>query len=131
MPDVAYLDSSAIVKVVVREPESAALRRALRRFPLHASAALARTEVLRAVRRAEPRAVRRAYEVLDRLLLVDLDQTLLDAAGALDPPAIRTLDAIHLSAAQALASELGALVTYDERMSRAAVALGFPVSAPA
>jgi hypothetical protein len=131
MPDVAYLDSSAIVKAVVREPESAALRRALRRFPLHASAALARTEVLRAVRRAEPAAVPRAYAALEKLLMIELDETLLDAAGVLDPPAIRTLDAIHLSAAQTLASELGALITYDDSMTRAAVALGFPVSAPA
>jgi uncharacterized protein len=131
MPDVAYLDSSAIVKTVVREPESSALRRVLRGFRVHASAALARTEVLRAVRRAEPRAVPRVREALGKLLLVELDEALLDAAGMLEPSALRTLDAIHLSAAHALAAELGALITYDERMARAAADLGFPVRAPA
>lgn len=131
MADVAYLDSSAIVKTVVREPESVALRRALRRFPIHASAGLARAEVLRAVRRAEPRALPRAYQALGKLLLIELDDTLLDAAGTLDPPELRTLDAIHLTAAQALAPELGALITYDDRMAAAASALGFEVEAPA
>jgi predicted nucleic acid-binding protein len=128
---VAYLDSSAIVKTVIREPESAALRRALRRFPIHASAALARAEVVRAVRRADPQALRRAYDAVGKLLLIELDDSLLDSAGILDPPDIRTLDAIHLTAAQALAPELGVLITYDERMTKAAAALGFQVEAPA
>ena len=62
-----YLDSSALVKLAVREPESAALRRYLRRRrPLIASA-LARTEVARALVSLGPDAVRRGHDLLTRV----------------------------------------------------------------
>jgi predicted nucleic acid-binding protein len=130
MLDIAYLDASAIVKTVIEEPESKALRRFLRTFRIKASAGLARAEVLRAVRRAEPDTVPRAYEALERLLLVSVSEDILDSAGLLDPPELRTLDAIHLAAARTLSPQLGALVTYDQRMAVAAGSLGFPIEAP-
>jgi uncharacterized protein len=128
--DIAYLDSSAIVKTVIEEPESKALRQFLRDFEIHVSAELARTEVLRAVRRADANAVPRAYEAFERLVLIAVTETLLDAAGTLDPPELRTLDAIHLAAARTVVAQLGALVTYDARMTRAGAALAFPVATP-
>jgi uncharacterized protein len=128
--NVVYLDSSAIVKTIIEEPESPAVRGFLRDYPNRVSAELARAEVIRAVRRAEPRAVSRAYEVLDRLSLIGVSADLLEAAGLLDPPALRTLDAIHLAAARTLAGQLGAFVTYDARMQDAASELGLPVEAP-
>ena len=130
MADVVYLDSSAIVKTVIDEPESQALRAFLRGYGTRASAELARAEVVRAVRRAKGEALARAYEALDRLLLVSVSRSLLEAAGLLDPPGLRTLDAVHLAAARTLAPQLAALVTYDTRMRDAASALGFPVEAP-
>lgn len=130
MLDVAYLDSSAIVKTVIEEPESRALREFLRGFPTRASAELARAEVVRAVRRAEPNALPRAYEALDRLVLVAVSRSLLQEAGLLDPAGLRTLDAVHLAAARTLAPQLGALVTYDTRMRDAAIELALPVQAP-
>lgn len=130
MADVVYLDSSAIVKTVIDEPESQALRAFLRGYATRASAELARAEVVRAVRRARGDALARAYEALDRLLLVSVSRSLLEAAGLLDPPGLRTLDAVHLTAARTLAPQLAALVTYDTRMWDAASALGFPVEAP-
>lgn len=130
MTTVLYLDSSALVKTVIREPESAALRRFLRRFPTHASSGLARAEVLRAVRRADPAAVNGVRDVMERLLLIDVSETLLIEAGLLDPPELRTLDAVHLSAARTLGTDLAAVITYDERMARAALDLGLPLEAP-
>ena len=130
MAEIAYLDSSAIVKTVIDEPESHALRTFLRAFPTRASAELARAEVVRAVRRAELGALPRAYEALDRLLLVGVRRGLLEAAGLLDPPELRTLDAVHLAAARTLAPELAVLITYDARMQGAASVLGLPVEAP-
>lgn len=129
--DVAYLDSSALVKTIVREPESAALRRFLRRVPVHASSSLATTEVVRAVRRADPVATARAREALGRIVILELTDDLLLEAGLLDPPELRTLDAIHLAAARTLGGDLAAVVTYDERMATAAAHLGLPVEAPA
>lgn len=125
-----YLDSSALVKLVVREPESNALRRFLRGRPRRVSCALARVEVVRAVRPQGEAAVTRARRVLERLSLLRLDDPLLDAAAGLESPSLRSLDAIHLAAAQALGAELESVVTYDVRMTGAAASLGFRVATP-
>jgi predicted nucleic acid-binding protein len=125
-----YLDSSALVKLVVAEPESAALRRYLRNESDRASCALARVEVVRAVRPHGVRATTRARGLLRRLDLIQLDDELLDAAAVLDGGVLRSLDAIHLAAAQLLAGDLTAIVTYDERMAAAADLIGLPVDAP-
>jgi len=127
---VVYLDSSALVKLVVAERESAALRGYLRAEPRRASCAVARVEVLRAVRPHGAAAMTRARRLLRRVDLVQLDDELLDSAAALDGGVLRSLDAIHLAAAQALADELTAVVTYDERMMTAAGVLGLVVEAP-
>lgn len=126
-----YLDSSAIVKLVVRERESSALRRFLRTRPERVSCSLARTEVLRAVRHLGPPAMRRARRILRRVDLIRLDDSLLDAAGMLDPRILRSLDAVHLAAALLIVPELDAIVTYDRRQAEAASLLGLPVEGPA
>lgn len=128
---VVYLDSSAIVKLVVLEPESRALRAYLRRERERVSCGLARTEVLRSVRPLGPAALETARRLLRNVNLIRLDDSLLDAAGMLEPLALRSLDAIHLAAAQLVAPALRAVVTYDRRMAEAAASLGFPVAAPA
>ena len=125
-----YLDSSAIVKLVVAEPQSAALRRFLRRRRPLISSALARTEVLRAVLGEGDRASLRAHDVLSRLDLVRVNDRVLEAAGALVPAELRSLDAIHLATARRLGSDLGHLVTYDIRMLDAAHLLGLPIAQP-
>lgn len=125
-----YLDSSALVKLVITETESTALRRYLRAEPRRASCALARVEVIRAVRPHGAAAVTRARRLLRRLDLVQIDDELLDTAAALDPGIVRSLDAIHLAAAELLGDELTALVTYDHRMTTAAVLIGLTVDTP-
>ena len=119
-----YLDSSALVKLVVHEPESEALRSYVRRHGTRVSCALARVEVVRAVRPQGRRAIASARELLKRLHLMRLDDALLDTAADLGHAAVRSLDAIHLGAAQTLGGELEALVTYDIRMKEAASQLG-------
>jgi predicted nucleic acid-binding protein len=126
----AYFDSSALVKLVVREPESPALRAFMRRRPARASCAFARVEVLRAVRHHGPAATGRARQIVERVELVRLDDVLLDAAARLPIEPLRSLDAIHLAAAQRLGSDLSVLVSYDERMLAAARRLGIPVASP-
>jgi uncharacterized protein len=126
-----YLDSSALVKLVVREAESDALVSHLTFYPERVSCALARVEVARAVHAHGAPALVRARGLLERIGLLRLDDTLLDAAGALAGSTLRSLDAIHLAAAQTIGSELTEVITYDRRMAQAAVAHGLPVSAPA
>lgn len=125
-----YLDSSAIVKLAVREPESQALRAYLRRRQAYISSALARAEVARALRPLGPAAMTSGEAVLARVELVRVSDAVLRSAGALPPEHLRTLDAIHLATALMLGTDLGRLVTYDLRMRVAARQLGIGVSAP-
>lgn len=124
----AYLDSSALVKLVRPEPETDALRRFLGDpwRPMLISE-LAVTEVRRASRRValDPAEALAACEV------VRLTHDVLERAGELDPPSLRTLDAIHVATALSLGSELDVLVAYDERLLAAAAQHGLPVAAPA
>ena len=126
-----YLDSSAIVKLAVHEPETEALRRHLRRRRPWVSSALARTEVLRAVWPAGEDALAAGRRVLARCDLVRLNDRVLDRAGAMEPETLRSLDAIHLATAERLGADLGGLITYDDRLAHAARRLGLRVSSPA
>lgn len=126
----AYLDASALVKLVIPEPQSAALATYVESRALLSSCSLARVEVVRAVRRHGPVPVRTARALLDAIDLIQLDDELLDLAGALEGP-LRSVDAIHLAAALELGDALGAVVTYDRQMTRAAETLGITVVAPA
>ncbi len=126
-----YVDSSAIVKLAIAEPESPALRRYLtRRQPL-VSSALARTEVTRALLPAGAQAVARGQEVLRRIQLVRVNDQVLTDAGQMRPNELRSLDAIHLASARLLGTAVRLIVTYDERMAAAAQQAGWSVAAPA
>ena len=91
---------------------------------------LVRTELRRAVLRAVPEQLTATDALIARLRLVRLDADLLDAAGRLGPPGLRTLDAIHLQSALLLGDELDALITYDARQANAARTAGLVVRAP-
>jgi predicted nucleic acid-binding protein len=67
---------------------------------------------------------------LGAINLIRLDDALLDRAGELDPPSLRSLDAIHLASALALGADLGVVITYDDRMLHGAAALGLPTASP-
>ncbi len=128
---VAYVDTSAFVKLIVAEPESTALRTRLQRWPDRASATLLRTETIRSLRRSgNERLVGHARRLFATLALIRLDEALLDRAGELGPIELRSLDAIHLAAALSLGSDLGTLFTYDTRLRDAAVAYGLSVESP-
>lgn len=127
-----YVDTSALVKLVVEEQESAALRGWLSRPNLTlVTSDLARTELMRAVRRGAPASATLARDVLETLHLLHLTPAVLEDAGRLNPADLRSLDAIHLAAALSLGDDLEALVTYDDRQAQAAHALGVATAAPA
>jgi predicted nucleic acid-binding protein len=125
-----YVDSSALVKLAVREPESQALRRHLLRRRTLVSSALARVEVLRALLSLGEPAVRRGEEVLAGIDLVRINDRVLRSAAELTPEDVRSLDAIHLATAGLFGAELHRIVTYDKRMASAAEALGWHVDQP-
>jgi predicted nucleic acid-binding protein len=131
-----YADTSALVKLVLDEPESDTLRAFLADADL-VSCELVLAELPRAVRRAaahDPRLpvdvlLTRSCDVLDTLALLPLDSAVLLAAGAFAEPALRTLDAIHLAAAVEVAPT-DAFVSYDERQAAAARLAGLRTVAP-
>jgi len=125
-----YLDPSAIVKLVIAESESTALRRHLRRRRPLVSSALARTEVLRALVGEGDDGLARGREVLASLDLIRVSDRVLNDAVRLLPADVRSLDAIHLATAQLLNSELDQIVSYDDRMLRAADQLGMRTARP-
>ncbi|HVE31412.1 MAG TPA: type II toxin-antitoxin system VapC family toxin [Mycobacteriales bacterium] len=124
-----YLDSSALVKLVVEEPESEDLRTFVGDRVV-VSSMVARTEVIRAVARTEPERVGAAEKVLAETSLIIIDGPLASAAAWVEPASIRSLDAIHLATAQRLEVGLEALVTYDRRMVDAAQMAGLRVASP-
>ena len=128
----AYLDSSALVKLVFAESESAALSRFLVEWRNRASSVLARTEVARVAKRvgASAEARTRAADVLEHIALIALDDGIVTRAGEVEPLALRTLDAIHLATALSLGDDLGGLVTYDRRLADAARRAGLTVWSP-
>lgn len=127
-----YLDTSALVKLVVAEGESQALKHFLGECAEDGlfSAALARTELVRAVAPNGAEAVADARDLLNRLDTVMLTRQLLDDAGTLLPLRLRSLDAIHLAAAQRAGDALRAVITYDTRMLSAAADLGISTASP-
>lgn len=126
-----YMDTSALVKLVVAESETDALRSWIAGVNSElVSADLVRTELWRVVRRAVPDRALLAAQVLDSLTLVEVRASLFSQAGRLDPPELRSLDAIHLAVALDLGDDLEALVTYDARLAQAAAVNGVTVVAP-
>ncbi|WNV89849.1 type II toxin-antitoxin system VapC family toxin [Umezawaea sp. Da 62-37] len=125
-----YLDSSALVKLVRKEAESAALGLWLKDndHPV-VSSALARTEVVRAVRRDSETLGARAARVLSGVETMPMTYDLLDEAGLL-PGDLRSCDAIHLVSALRLRGDLDAFVAYDKRLMTAAQDAGLHVVAP-
>jgi predicted nucleic acid-binding protein len=133
---VFYADASALVKFVLDEPES----RALRAFVADAdlvSSDLILTEIPRAVRRAvddhpdlplEP-LLEGVGALVEAIALRPVDRPLLAAAGALEEPALRALDAIHVASALDL-QPIDTFVTYDERQAAAARLAGLRTIAP-
>ena len=119
------------MKLPLREAERDALRAELATWDGLVSSALLGAEALRACSRYGPKFVARAEAALERVALIPLDDRVLTQTGHIDPPELRTLDAVHLATAVGLGTALGVLVTYDRRLADAARSHGLRVEAPA
>ena len=127
-----YLDSSALMKLVRQEDETAALREWLSVRPEQpvVTSELGRVEVLRAARRVGGQVSTEARAVVGDLDLVPLDRAVQDLAGDIANPLVRTLDALHLASAVLLSEELTAFIAYDHRLATAAQVAGLVVATP-
>ena len=133
---VLYLDTSALVKLVVREAETDALEEELGRWSDLATSVITSVELSRAVVRARgdsAAVVADEYTVLGVLAAVaeiPLSDEVRAMASGLVPVELRTLDAIHLASAMSLGGDLAVVLTYDARMQRAASEHKLSVLAP-
>jgi len=127
-----YLDSSALVKLALTEAETPGLVGWLTDradLPL-VSSIIHRTEVPRAVWRADPSALPRSYRQVRGVEKIALTTDVLDLAATLPPPEIRSIDAIHLASALSVRRHLTAFVAYDTRLLTAAREAGLPTASP-
>ena len=127
-----YLDSSALLKLVLPENERAALESAIAEWPDRLTSELSAVECWRAVRR-QPEAAAlspRMEEVLASVTLLQFDRGLLRLAATIGPSRLRSLDAIQLAAALSIGDYPEAFVTYDERLAAAARSAGLNVLTP-
>ncbi len=134
-----YLDSAAAVKLVHTEAGSAALRDFLdeRSAVEWVSSSLVEIETYRALVRATgpadmPAVINRFHALLDLIVRVEIDSRIRILAQTVTPPAVRTLDAIHLATGLRLRDQqrLTSFVTYDKRLGEAASAAGLTVDMP-
>ena len=126
-----YLDSSALIKLVFDEEETAALEDFLSEHRLRLSSSLARVEVMRAARTVSDELVsRHADAVLGAIEMIAPDAALLADAARIDPLTLRSLDAVHLATAVALADDIEGMVVYDRRLADAARHAGLTVWSP-
>lgn len=127
-----YTDTSAVIKLLVEESHSKAFAAF---YDAHAdaewvSSALLRIEITRAVTRAMPTLLPDARDLLLAFSFVAIDDDILE--GAMNEPdrGMRSRDAIHLATARILGEDLDALVSYDDRLLKAATDAGLATASP-
>ncbi len=127
-----YLDTSAAVKLVAAEEESAALIDWLNAQVDEnlATSAIGHVELMRAAARVGPNAVAVARNVASRIDALVLTDTIASAAATIPPPELRTLDAIHLATAHIHRKALTAFCAYDRRLLEAAESHGLSIVCP-
>ena len=115
--------------MIIKEKESDAIISISRvRF---ITSEISRVEVIRAVLRYQPSALKSAEQVLKNINYVRIDsQTLVQAERLPDSINLRALDAIHIAVAAKMGLKIKSILTFDKQMAKAAKALGFEVLAP-
>jgi predicted nucleic acid-binding protein len=128
----AYLDASALVKLMRPEPETDALVEALAQWPVRIASEIVVVELTCTARRlGGGDLIARAVAIADGLHLIPFSSAIRERtmATAFDPP-LRALDAIHLATALELGGDIDALIVYDDHLCRAAQAEGLAVHSP-
>jgi predicted nucleic acid-binding protein len=120
----AYMDASAMVKLVIEEAQSEALASFLDQVPSRVTSTAGRVELARVVRRhthVHSSAPRIDFDsVMASIDVIPLRDEILRLAERIGPPTLRSLDAIHLAAVSHLQGAGAVLVSYDQRLMEAA-----------
>jgi predicted nucleic acid-binding protein len=126
-----YVDTSALGRLLLAEPEADAIRGVLAQQEAWWSSELLVVELRRLASREGLQS--EAEEYLDAFRLVAIGSDALQRASRLEPMVVRSLDAIHLEAAVRLreGGEINGVVTYDQQLSAGCAHHGLAVHAPA
>ncbi len=131
MGDPVYFDTSALAKLVLNEPESAELHRFVEESPGQAvSSVISDVEMVRAVLRRDPSLLDLTLEVLSQLVLLPTMDSIRLRAAYLTPVSLGSLDALHLATALEIQTDLRIVVSYDNKLLKAAEIAGFKVVSP-
>ena len=127
-----YADSSALMKLLITEPETAALGAWLeaRSDTPVITSQLTVVEVIRSCRRANADALPAARMLLSTVGLVPISREVIDAAAELSGTLLRSLDAIHLATAVTIGAGLSRFLSYDRRLTESASAAGIVTAQP-
>ena len=127
-----YADTSAVIKLLVEESHSKAFAAFYdaRADAEWVSSALLRIELTRAVTRAMPALLPDARDLLLAFSFVAIDDDIVEAAMNEPDRGLRSLDAIHLATARLLGEDLDAIVSYDDRLLKAATDAGLAMASP-
>lgn len=129
-----YMDTSALVKLIVHEPESVALQRWLAGAEDHdhVTSAVGRVELMRtALRSGNTEILANAKRILDEDLdIMAVTDEVIEMAKTIGPESLRSLDAVHLASAAQLGDALTALVAYDHRLIDGCRHLDYPIKSP-
>jgi uncharacterized protein len=127
----AYVESSALTKLVIDEPGSGNLRIALRSHERLVSSDLTTIEVARAAQRARgEQGLAQARAALLPVAQLTIDSSVVRAAAQLDPDSLRSLDAIHVASALVLEEDDVVFYSYDQRTIAAAHGAGLTTASP-
>jgi hypothetical protein len=130
MTSLAYVDASALTKLILDESGSSAMRRWYVESENVTTSLISLVETRRAVRRHRHDPAH-LESVLRSVVSLAVSPAVIAEASSIEPPTLRTLDAIHIASARQLGAEIDAFVTYDDRLAAAARAIGLPVVRPA
>lgn len=127
-----YADTSAVIKLLAEGSHSRAFAEF---YDAHAdtewvSSALLRIEVTRAVTRAMPALLPDATDLLSAFSYIAMDDDVVEGAMSEPDRGLRSLDAIHLATARLLREDLAAIVSYDDRLLKAAADAGLDTESP-
>lgn len=130
-----YLDTSALTKLLIDEPETSELRAWLNQQIASgeylATSVIGRVELMRVVTRyGEPGQVERARYLLEGIDTLTLTDSVIALAETIGPATLRTLDALHLAAAAGINQDLTAFVTYDRRLLNGCHEVGLMTASP-
>jgi predicted nucleic acid-binding protein len=125
-----YIDTSALGRVLLAEPDKPAIERGLADYDRIVSSRLLQVELRRLALRKN--LLDATAELLAEVALISMDEPILTASETLSPSAVGTLDAIHLATAVRLSNdgELDALMTYDKQLAEGAREHGITVLPP-